>query len=52
MCKAGFYKKGSTCVMCPDNMIKPTPGDATDCVITCEGESNSEHTACGKTEDI
>ena len=38
--------------MCPDNMIKPTPGDATDCVITCEGESNSEHTACGKTEDI
>ena len=49
MCKAGLYKEGSTCVMCPDNMIKSTSGDATDCDTSCEGESNSEHTACGKT---
>ena len=40
---------GSTCLMCPDNKIKPVPGDATDCDITCDGESNDEHTACGKT---
>ena len=43
---------GSTCLICPDNKIKPVPGDATDCDITCDGESNDEHTACGKTEDI
>ena len=35
--------------MCPDNKIKPTPGDATNCDIVCDGESNDEHTACGKT---
>ena len=52
VCNAGFYKKGGICVLCPDNMIKSSPGDAAECDRRCDGDSNianDEHTACGKT---
>ena len=52
VCNAGFHKKGSTCVLCPDNKIKSSPGNASECEITCDGESNvpnDAHTKCGKT---
>ena len=52
VCNAGFYRKRSNCVLCPEKSIKSAPGDATECDTTCDGESyvpNDAHTACGKT---
>ena len=37
-------------MLCPDNMIKSSPGDAAECDRRCDGDSNvnnDEHTACG-----
>ena len=53
VCKAGFYKNGTLCVMCPDNKIKSSSGNTTNCDdnTACDGKysvPNSEHNACGK----
>ena len=52
VCNAGFYKKGGSCVLCPENKIKSSPGNATECDSVCDEEfsiANDEHTECGKT---
>ena len=44
---------GFDCVLCPQNKIKYSPGDAKSCDLDCACDGkfkvpNAEHTACGK----
>ena len=53
VCKAGYFKSGSSCLPCTGNEIKSTPGDTTDCTADppCDGTTkvpNDDHTACGE----
>ena len=34
--------------MCTGNTIKPAPGDAVSCNISCDVSTNAKHTKCGK----
>ena len=49
ICNAGYYKNGTFCLMCPENMVKATVGNSTSC---CDETKmmvpNIDHTACGK----
>ena len=52
VCKAGYYRSGSSCIMCAGNEIKSTIGDTTHCSADppCDGATNvpdDDHTACG-----
>ena len=52
VCNAGYYKSGGSCVLCTNNTIKSSAGNATNCDAdtACDGTTtvpNSDHTACG-----
>ena len=50
VCNAGYYKNGSSCLICPGNTLKATVGNLTSCPTVCETKMapNLGHTACGK----
>ena len=53
VCKAGHYRSGSDCVICPGSTIKIMAGNAADCETDkpCDGQTtipNASHTACGE----
>ena len=49
VCNVGYYKNGTSCLICPENMVKATVGNSTNC---CDENKmlvpNSDHTACGE----
>ena len=49
VCNAGYYKNGTSCLMCPENIVKATVGNSTSC---CDETKmvvpNINQTACGK----
>ena len=52
-CSAGHFNNDGSCVLCPGNTIKSSPGDDADCNVdsACDGiitVPNLGHTACGK----
>ena len=52
MCNTGYYKSGSSCVLCPEYTIKTAIGNAEDCDADapCDGVAmvpNENHTDCG-----
>ena len=51
VCNSGHFKQVDSCVLCNDNAIKETIGNATGCAETCDGITtvpNDRHTSCGE----